>query len=417
MPEAWSERIDLFEAAQWSQYARHPLRENRQVHIGFRTSGGRGEYEVVGGHAGQSAAGLEGWTFQFRWPDGIVRATDLWLDPGESGKPRLRSLAKRPFQIGRIVAGFLLLPEPRREMRSVASTLPVIRSKDYVVMKVGFGPETEFASPPENVTAEPNYVEAVNAAHSEFVHVGRRWARIQAVVQNRASLPTPITSALTSYSDFIASGAAADGKLLGLGASLRSAVAAADPSYGQEDDPLPALERMLGVAPAVDPELPPPDELGDDEGEVKARSAGMYRLARVRSASARRFSVDVREAYGHRCAFCGARLGGVAQVPSGIDAAHILAWSNYDLDVVSNGIALCKTHHWAFDAALMVPVISGGDHLVRFTSLASEFEPETLDILGTDGQIIPDERLPGDTTLRPNPKYLKRLYDDLLITF
>ena len=42
------------------------------MHIGFRTSGGRGEYEVVGNHTGYSALSLEGWTFQLRWPDGIV---------------------------------------------------------------------------------------------------------------------------------------------------------------------------------------------------------------------------------------------------------------------------------------------------------------------------------------------------------
>jgi len=310
-----------------------------------------------------------------------------------------------------------MLPEPRRDMRNVASTMPVLRSKDYVVTKVGFGPDTEFASPPENVTAEPNYVEAVNAAHTEFIHVSRRWERIQLVLEFGPDFLGPVPAALSSFRDFLQSGAAADAQLLRLGGEIRTAVAQIDSAYSVNDDPLPALERMMGIAPTVEPELPPPDELSEDEGEVKKRSAQMYRLARVRSASARRFSIDVREAYGHRCAFCGALLGGVPGVPSGIDAAHILAWSTYDLDVVSNGIALCKTHHWAFDAALMVPVVSGGNHVVRFTSIAELFDPATLALLGTDEQVIPDERLPSDPSMRPSAKYLNRLYDDLVITF
>jgi hypothetical protein len=56
------------------------------VHIGFRTSGGRGEYEIVGGASGLPASGLDGWTFHMRWPDGQTRDTELWLDPAGSGK-------------------------------------------------------------------------------------------------------------------------------------------------------------------------------------------------------------------------------------------------------------------------------------------------------------------------------------------
>lgn len=65
------------------------------VHIGFRTSGGRGEYELVGTHAGYTASSLEGWPFYMRWPDLIVRNTGLWLDPANGGKPRLRSVLDR----------------------------------------------------------------------------------------------------------------------------------------------------------------------------------------------------------------------------------------------------------------------------------------------------------------------------------
>lgn len=387
------------------------------MHIGFRTSGGRGEYEVVGSHAGQSAAGLDGWYFHFRWPDGIVRDTMLWLDPGQSGKPRLRSHATRPFQVGRLMEAVLMLPPPRRDMRHVASTLPVLQADEYVVAKIGFALTTEFASPPETVTAEPNHVEIRNAVHSDFINVTARWARIDEVCRDTTRFAPSVATALDKHRDFLLSGKPVDAELQRIVDDLRQALAISDSAYDSQLDPLPALERIAGIAPPYQPDLPPPDELAEDEVEVKARSAQIYRLARVRDASARRFSIDVREAYRNRCAFCGAQLSGIPDVPPGIDAAHILAWSSYDLDVIGNGIALCKTHHWAFDAALMVPVFENGVHIVRFTRLAERFETSTLAILGSDQFVIPEERLPTNPKDRPDAKYLARLYDDLAIEF
>lgn len=387
------------------------------MHIGFRTSGGRGEYELVGGHAGQSASGLDGWTFHFRWPDGVVRDTLLWLDPGASGKPRLRSLAPQPFQVGRLVAAMLMLPPPRRDMRGGASTLPVLQANEYVVTKVGFGPDTEFASPPESVTAEPNYVEIANAVHTDFINVSSRWTRIATVCNVMERYSAGVITVLKEYQAFLLSAKSVDRDLTRITDDLRRSLAASDGAYSEELDPLPTLERIAGVPLPDQRSLPPPDELGEDEIEVKARSAQIYRLARVRDSAARRFSIEVLQAYRERCAFCGARLGGIPGIPSGIDAAHILAWSSYDLDIIGNGIALCKLHHWAFDAALMVPIIQHGSHVVRFTHLAQRFDPVTLKLLGSDGFVILEDWLPTDVNHRPSSKYLARLYNDLAIVF
>jgi hypothetical protein len=387
------------------------------VHIGFRTSGGRGEYEVVGGHAGQSALDLESWEFHARWPDGIVRNTLLWLEPGESGKPRLRSLATPRYQIGRMMAAMLLLPDPRREMRSAGNDLPVLMKNRYVVTRVGFGPSTSFASPPDAVVFEPNYVEAANEAYIEHIGVEARVRRIGAVYAASNVQPPPVAKQLAAHQTFIASGDPVTAALNRTVDALMKAIDAADPSYVSGTDPLPALERAAGITPSPGPGLPPPDEIGEDEIEVRAIAAQEYRLSRARGPAARRFSIAVREAYGHRCAFCGAVFGGIAGVLPGVDAAHILAWSSYDLDVVSNGIALCKTHHWAFDAGVMVPVFKAGHYTVRFTKLAERFDVGTLALLGSDGAAIPDEWLPADAAQRPSPKYLIRLYEDLSISF
>jgi putative restriction endonuclease len=59
------------------------------------------------------------------------------------------------------------------------------------------------------------------------------------------------------------------------------------------------------------------------------------------------FRGRVLSAYGHRCAFCGVQLNLV-------DAAHIVPVAdNTSTDETSNGIALCKLHHAAFDRNLL----------------------------------------------------------------
>lgn len=60
------------------------------------------------------------------------------------------------------------------------------------------------------------------------------------------------------------------------------------------------------------------------------------------------FKRDVRLAYENGCALCSLRL----QTPSGdleVEAAHIIPFRLDGSNDPRNGIALCHTHHWAFD--------------------------------------------------------------------
>lgn len=386
------------------------------MHIALRSSGGRGEYEVVGDAGGYSAGELEGWTFHVRWPDGITRDTNLWLDPAGSGKPRLRSLVKPEYQIGRLIAAMLLLPDPRRKLSDTDGGLPVARSKQFAVTRVGFRPDSEFAPVPEQVTFAPNYVEIANRAYQEKLGVDSRWARIAAIFARADALPDAVRAPLEAHRDLLAAGDPLTPALSSRVVAIAKGLATVGPSYILDDDPLPYLERLLGVTPAEGPDLPPPDEIGEDDVDVRVESASDYRLARMRGPSARAFAAAVRRAYKNRCAFCGAVYGGIEGIVSGIDAAHILAWSKWDLDVVSNGIALCKLHHWAFDAGLMLPVVDkAGNYGVMFTELAAKLDALDRAKLGESGMAIPDDWLPADKADRPNPKYLKRLYDDLLV--
>lgn len=390
----------------------------KAVHIGFRTSGGRGEYEVVGSHSGYTAASLEGWSFYMRWPDGQVRDTGLWLDPGDSGKPRLRSLLSPAIQIGKIVASMLLLPDDTRSFKTTPLTLPVATSKKYSVTQVGFAPDSEFTGVTDRVTFVPSWVEIANQGGSEAIGVAARWERIERVYDRIDELADGLRTAVAAHRDYIAAGTTVDGRLTTVVSTIGKQLALMmDSAHAEGTDPLPSLELLIGVEAPDEPGLPPPNELSEDEPEINVRSAHQYRLSKVRGSSGRKFSEEVRSAYHHSCAFCGATFGNIEGIRSGIDAAHILAWSKHDLDVVSNGIALCKLHHWAFDAGIMLLRLEGTDYVTRFTTLADALDRESLDRLGQEGRHLPAEWLPTNPADRPSKHYLDLTYADLGVTF
>lgn len=384
------------------------------MHIGFRRSGGRGEYEVVGSQAGYTALSLEGWTFNLSWPDGIVRETGLGLEPADSGKPRLRSLRTTPYQVGRMVAAMLLMPDPRRSFVSVPTQPVVLHSKGYVLTRVGFGPDTEFNNVVDIVDVDPIFVEAENGEGSQVVGVTARWNRIRRIYEARESLPSSIAIEIAAHQSYMASGKPVTAELTKIVSRLARALGRYIPGHDPSADSLLALDRLLGFATDDGPDLPVPSEVGESESDVKARSAFQWRLAKSRGADGARFRRLIRGAYKDRCVFCGGAF--VAKgIPSGLDAAHILAWSSYNLDVVTNGLSLCRLHHWAFDGSLVVPYHEAGQYYMRFTRLALALDARTRSLIGQDGAVIRDEWLPDDISERPSIKFLNRLYADLSI--
>lgn len=387
------------------------------MHIGFRTSGGRGEYEVVGSHSGYTASSLEGWSFYLGWPDGIVRDTNLELEPATSGKPRLRAKSTPRFQIGRMVAAMLMLPDPSRDLSSITDDYPLVRAKQYLLSRIGFGPDTEFSGVSDLVTISPSFVDVRNHAESESIGIAYRWSRIGSIYAQSASLPPSVRAGVEQHRDYMKSQSTISSELVRIVRNLQIGVAQEDSTWNSIHDPLPKLEELCGTSPATEPSLPPPDELGEDEPIVSVRSAYQYRLAKMRGKSARAFARNVRSVYKNRCMICGAQFGGILDIRSGIDAAHILAWSKFDLDVVSNGLALCKLHHWAFDAALFMPVFENGQYKIRLTTLSESLDSASRDLIAKDGFVIPEDRLPQNTSQRPSAKYLQQLYADLAVEF
>jgi putative restriction endonuclease len=64
--------------------------------------------------------------------------------------------------------------------------------------------------------------------------------------------------------------------------------------------------------------------------------------------------------YDHQCAACGLRIN-IPGVQDGtfVDAAHLIPFAETGNDHPTNGMALCKNHHWAMDRFLIAPGIDG----------------------------------------------------------
>jgi putative restriction endonuclease len=112
----------------------------------------------------------------------------------------------------------------------------------------------------------------------------------------------------------------------------------------------------------------------------------------VRSAA---FKRKVRSAYDDACAICGSERRSPTGNPE-IEAAHIYPKSEGGRDIVSNGIGLCKLHHWAFDVGWLAisddyEVIMGQSDEIATPNEISEFKGQMVN-LPTDESAVPAER-------------------------
>jgi hypothetical protein len=111
------------------------------------------------------------------------------------------------------------------------------------------------------------------------------------------------------------------------------------------------------------------------------------------------FSIEVKRAYGFRCAVCGSSL----QSPKGhheVQSAHIYPKSEDGSDDLRNGLCVCRRHHWALDVGWMS---LSDDHAV----LVHPDVPEGDDyefIRRFAGKKI---RLPSDERFAPLPMFMQ----------
>lgn len=114
------------------------------------------------------------------------------------------------------------------------------------------------------------------------------------------------------------------------------------------------------------------------------------------------FRRKILEIYDHQCAACGLRI----RLPEGndvsfIDAAHLIPFAESHNDHPTNGLALCKNHHWAMDRNIIAP---GPDHRWQ---VAHVLDPRRstgeAELLALSGKSL---LLPRDEVFHPNPTAL-----------
>lgn len=113
--------------------------------------------------------------------------------------------------------------------------------------------------------------------------------------------------------------------------------------------------------------------------------------------------------------FSGQRLPRIeATATAGVDAAHILPWSRFDLDATRNGLCLNKQCHWAFDEGLFRLAFDEKENSyvvtipnpVRLAAQTAKFDIDSFEkIVGR----VPQNRLPTNEAHWPSKKYLTEL--------
>lgn len=374
-----------------------------------QSSGGRGEYEIVNLSPDWDSKDLLAREFIITTRFGAKSSGVVLTKQG--GKSRLRTLSKG-MHIQRQLAALCILPHPSRDESALSKSLPVIYAGRYV-MDIDCDIETSSKS---NVSIEPKFLVCRsgrfdNPGLQERLRVDERLTSIIDLHKNNNKLPNSIKKLIIQHSEFVYK-TVLDKSGVTIVEKIIEILSAYDEEYIQASDPLPHLLRLAGLSQGQPP-IPTPDQIDGSQTDILLRSEQIYRLRRIRGASASKFRKEVQKAYDFRCALCGLRIPpGKLRNTSGGEAAHILPWGDYDLDIVQNGILLCRLHHWAFDNHVINLSFVGGDY---FVGLAGDLDAQvtgdqpTMKILNQSLGKIPLEWLPVKAK-RPNPAYIEQLY-------
>ena len=109
-------------------------------------------------------------------------------------------------------------------------------------------------------------------------------------------------------------------------------------------------------------------------------------------------SDSVQGEYHFTCAICELRfrLGDLVEAT----AAHIVPKHKSGTDDPRNGLALCRTHHWAFDAGVFSV---DTDYRVQLSPAMERADVQNFGLVALGSKLI---LLPGNDALRPHPDAL-----------
>ena len=375
-----------------------------------RPSGGRGEYELVGRQGPRVASDYLGVTFVLETPWG-ARPSNVRVEL-QGGKLRMRQVApRRDGHLAPQLASLLLMPPPTREEDRISRALPIMIDQRYIldidIEVLSRSSDTAVIRPTALITRSGDIE---NGHLKDRISFTARAAQVRQLHRAAHALPAGLANLLRAHETL----AHKPGEIgLGLRSNVNEIISALDwydTYYLPGTDPLPALRALAGLGGFDEIVVPAPPETPVDEPDVRMRAQHIYRLQRARGATASAFRDKVQSAYDYRCAFCGFRAPlHPKRMASGVDAAHILPWGTYDLDVVQNGLMLCKQHHWAFDNRVLRLDLAGTAYRVTMVDDARALlatDARTVDLLEAVCGEIPDTRLPLRVADRPAFRFI-----------
>lgn len=114
--------------------------------------------------------------------------------------------------------------------------------------------------------------------------------------------------------------------------------------------------------------------------------------------------------YDHQCAACGLRIKlPIINNVSFIDAAHLIPFSENQNDHPTNGLALCKNHHWAMDRNLIAPCPDHHWHVSKILDPRRSNGERELFALSGQGLLLPQ-----DQAFHPTTEGLKWRHEQLI---
>ena len=390
------------------------------MRIALRTSGGRGEYEVAGSHEAIRVHDVFNRQIVLELLPGMRFSTSNFIRHTQ-GKPRIRLL--EPYADSHaylILAAILLLPKPKREIGATPGGKLQIYKDNFSVFSIPFDvvemTSTELIVCPTQMVLSNSTFDSVRLDIIERMKIIMGcW---EAAGKQTSALASAVTQHKNAFNNRDVKG------IISAAESIRLAnIEPDDPlRHITKELDLPNLDELmwLGIH-ATDTEEAM--ALGEDNLEELKEAARnrikIWQQVASRGAAGAKFSIDVRQAYNHTCLFTGMRLPKVpATGSSGVDAAHILPWAEYDLNSISNGLCLSKLCHWSFDAGILVMNYnpSTSKYLIALSDAAIEAESTGLLSLGELKNIqgvVSTSLLPKDIANWPNPSFLK-VYNDAL---
>jgi hypothetical protein len=388
-----------------------------QMNIALRPSGGRGEYELAGKQGELCVSDLLGRAMFIETLPGIaINAFSKCLE--KDGKPRIRltNPAKNAHPSA-FIAAAMMLPGPRRE-RHRTHGADLLRWSGFVVQTVRIN---VIIRADGSVLVSPLTVRLENADDVRLdISFAERMARVVRVWVAAATTEDHVALAVRAHAAAFASTGATQAQLVAAGPALRAVLG------NRDGDMLPLLEKRFGIsaisAPSVggiSAEITEEDFAEEVEhvapADVRIERVRQWRLAAVRGGSSSAFRRNIMRAYNSRCMFSGRRLPRTeATTTAGVDAAHILPWSRYDLDATPNGICLSKECHWAFDSGLFRLSFDDAEN-VYVVSIPAAIRPAALKAkfdLGSFEAIagaISRNNLPANEAFWPSSAYLGEL--------